>query len=127
MIFIVPLVPIAIFLFLFASGLVLEISDALPTLHIILALLVVVGFVLLFFYVLFNGATVGRRATACVLTALSCVLSLVGLDYIVGALASVSDSFLMVFEFALVLIFGGGIWLFLVVGAMWLCAEIAGA
>ena len=127
MIVIVPLVPIAIFLFLLASGLVLELSSALPTIHIILAVLVVVAFVILLAMVLSGGVNTGRRIASSVLCAISCILSLVGLNYIIDSLATIESSLLMVFEFALVLIGGGGIWLLLVMAAMWVCMAVAGA
>jgi len=84
-------------------------------------------FVIMFLCAMFKGVTPGRRVASCIITVISTAVTLYGSNLFFNALESIdTNSIFMVFEYALVIFFGGLIWFLVFWGALWLCMQIAG-
>lgn len=126
-VYFIPIVPVIIFLFLLATGLVGEVLDALNTIHVILGILFGCGYLYTFIHVLRNSASETRKVGGIVCTVLSCIVAFVALEYFISSLASIEHSVFMVFEFAFGGIIGGLLLFLLVFGSIHLCLTISGS
>lgn len=125
-IFFVPLVPLIIGIFLVISALTGAVAEHISTIHTILAILFLLGFLCVFVQIVRDGVPGVRRTCGAVLTVVSCIVSMVGLDQLMSTLSSVENSLFVLFEFGIPAIIGGVILLLIVFGSIVLCYHIAG-
>ena len=122
MVYIVPLLPIAIALFLIATGVFGEIQSNLDTLNTILMVIIVVVFVSIAIYNLTRRYV---SPTKKVFSTISCAVLGVVSGFVLKSflleLASINMDILGVFEFAFVGFVGGCISLLIVLGCIMAC------
>ncbi|MBQ6848486.1 MAG: hypothetical protein IJN76_00330 [Clostridia bacterium] len=125
-IYIVPLVPLIIGIFLVVSALTGAVAEHITTIHTILAILFLLGFLCVFVQIVRDGVPGVRRTCGAVLTVVSCIVSMVGLDQLMSILSSVENSLFVLFEFGIPAVIGGAILLLIVFGSIVLCYHVAG-
>ncbi|MBQ3203345.1 MAG: hypothetical protein IJB36_06870 [Clostridia bacterium] len=121
-----PLVPVIIGVFLIASALVDSVAQHIDTIHTIFFVLILLFFVCVFIHIVRNGIEGPRRIIAAVLSVVSCVISLIGLEQLMSLLSAAENPLFILFEFALPAVIGGAILLCIIFGSMILCLNIAG-
>ena len=125
-IYFVPLVPLIIGIFLVVSALTVAVAEHIATIHTVLSILFLLGFLCVFVQIVRDGVAGVRRTCGAVLTVISCIVSMIGLDQLMSILSSVENSLFVLFEFGIPAIIGGVILLLIVFGSIVLCYHVAG-
>ena len=113
-------------IFLVVSALTGAVAEHITTIHTILAILFLLGFLCVFVQIVRDGVPGVRRTCGAVLTVVSCIVSMVGLDQLMSILSSVENSLFVLFEFGIPAVIGGAILLLIVFGSIVLCYHVAG-
>lgn len=113
MIFIFPLAPILIAIFLLVAALLTEVSVAIDVIIIIAWVIVILSSAILFICNFFRKTSASNKLLGSVISIAATVITMIESKAFLFGLAASSDteSFLGIIEFGFVLIFGGCIWL----------------
>lgn len=126
-IFLVPLAPIVIAVFLIGSGLASELQQRLD--GILLVLTIIVALIYLFIAIS-NLVDKSLSKTRKVISTIACVvctfISRAAMRIFIGELASIKSDLFMLIEFAFVAVVGGALCLLVVYGLMYFCYCVIG-